>query len=195
MTTESDASETAASAVSADVAGEKRKARRARVSVETLPSGTVRVRVRGKRQDGRPFDRSEAFSQGTREERAAAARAAKATLWRWAEEVEAGLVVEEESMTLATLAARLKKDGQAIRLQERSALAGPLRSMQGIDVRELSDAKWAAWVDRQRRAGLSAAYIRKSYHVARKLVGSAVERKWLARLPWAAVSKWLPTAA
>jgi integrase len=172
----------------------KRARRRKRVSTEVLESGSIRIRVRGVRPDGRTFDRSETFSEGTPQERQLAAERGRQALWRWAEEVEAGLVVIEESgLTLAELAERYRSRGLLTwRPSDRSAMRGPLRSFAGLDVRELTDARWRAWVDAQREKGRSAAYIRSAYFLARRIVGVAVEQRAIARIPWAQTLRWLP---
>lgn len=182
-------SEGAGESVPDDV--KKRRVRRKRAEPFLLDSGSVAIRVRGTRPNGTKFTRTQTFGEGSEADRWTAARNARPALWRWAEEVEAGVIVEEESVTLATAMERLRKEGVRFRAADRSAMKR-LKSLGGVDLRELTDARMALWSAGQQRDGKSASYIRYCYSLARRIVSECVARKWIRECAWSNIKAWLP---
>lgn len=171
----------------APAAPQKRQRRRRLGGYEVLSSGALRVRIRGVTAAGRPFDLARTIASGrTMLERQADADAALAELRKLAAAWKAGTSAPEEHITLADWKARARKRGlvRAYSSSDESAWRGPLRGLWGLRLQDLDDGRIAGWVQRQRDAGRSAAYIRSAWGLLSRLVRAAWAAKVIAEVPF-----------
>lgn len=166
---------------------QKRQRRRRLGGAEVLASGALRVRVRGVTATGRPFDLQRVITSGrTMLERQADADAALAELRKLAAAWKAGTSAPEEHVTLADWKLRARKRGlvRAYSSSDESAWRGPLRGLWGLRLQDLDDGRIAGWVQRQRDAGRSAAYIRSAWGLLSRLVRAAWAAKVIGEVPF-----------
>lgn len=168
------------------VADGKRRKRRRRGSVEVLPSGAVRVRVRGIRlPDGRVVELKKTIVEGPSvawrlEE---ARRKVRPALEKQALDLEMGLAFFDAGTTLADLVSMLRA-GHHIRWSKKDdAIWKVLRPLWLVPLASIDDARIAGLVRRMAADGRSASYQRTVYTLLRRALGLAVGRGLLARVP------------
>lgn len=170
----------------------KRPRRRARHrgSVEVLPSGAVRVRIRDVRlPDGRTVALQRTITADFGRTVADRVKEAKSrvlpAMVRQALDLESGLAAFDSSMTLAECVQRLRADKTQPFAWRRvdDTLWKRCRPMWGLPLASIDVPRMRAQVERWTNDGHSAAYVRTLGGLVRRILGRAAERRWLARPP------------
>jgi integrase len=149
---------------------------RGRGSVEPLGPGRWRARIRGHAPDGRPFD-----LQQVRAERDEAERALEG-MRRRANDIEAGLVVIEETLTLGEWKPRAVRHKLPWSRSDASTWKY-LRPLWNVPMVALDASRVREWAEGMREK-FKPATVRTAWILLRRMVGKACDARVLARLPW-----------
>lgn len=154
---------------------------RGRGSIEVLKTkgGRVkgyRARVRGTQPDGRPYDLAKVCKAREDAERALAA------LLKRALDVEAGLVVLEETLTLAEWRAKATRRGLTWRRVD-SSIWKHLRPLWNLPLVALDAGRVRAWAEKMGKS-YAAGTVRSAWILLSRVVNSALAHRVIARRPW-----------
>lgn len=165
-----------------------RSRRRRRGNIEWLKSGGVRVTLRGKKPDGADYELRKTLTLGTREQRKADAQRLLEAFRREAAEIEAGIKVLAEHVTLAAWRERaLRSSKLGLRQPNRSedsTWKNMLRPLWSVPIPALDTGRINGWVEQCRRAGYANESIRSAWGILSRLIDAAIGAGVIAKKPW-----------
>lgn len=164
---------------------QERRKRRRRGSIELLPSGAVRVRVRAIRlPDGRVVELSKTVTEGSSVEwRLKEAQRVRMALEVRALDLECGRAHFDAGITLAECVVALRKGHHLPWRKADDSLWARLRPLWQVPLASIDDARIAGLLRKLAAEGYAATYQRSVFTLLRRALGVAVSRGMLARVP------------